>query len=592
MKASAKAPYLAVQRRRRARALLSSGLPPVFQDAEALWDTRYKSCDSSSTAPLIDLMRNSHDLHLGSLRSAYIGNSQLNLPGTTGNYGEVTGFTRPLQPGDTMIEVEIRTPFSQGQATNQTLCGQWGAVGNRSFLFYIDSLERPAFIGSTDGTATFGGDAGTLLPNGFVGWLAVTRVQATGEVEWFTRPLGGTYTKFGSTLTSNTGALYDSSDYFGVGQVSGQVGNYLGAIGCVILRDGINGTIVLDANFGKPDYTQSFPIPQGGVVTIKEGGVDNNNPIWLPYCGESHLWLPGTAGNGLTISGLQASTLYNYTILYTDSTTASGSGTADAGGNLTLGDTDPNFATKSVFQVVESGSAIFDFDARRKGGWAENDLSKYLTEQGQTVTINRSTSGYKSVVVYDRGVYALATDDYMEADDADALDIGTGESYTAVAAHRMYETIANSAIIIAKRGGYAVTDVGWQLQVRDTPRIQAQIADGTTAPAAGATSVPGNLQSALLVRDAAGPNLTVYADDQFETVPDGTGNLSNALSLRVGRLSGTGGGYLDMEFVGGAVFRRVLTDEEITQVVDWFKQVVSSSNPSSGFTGGFSEGFG
>jgi hypothetical protein len=219
--------------------------------------------------------------------------------------------------------------------------------------------------------------------------------------------------------------MYNSPNQMLFGTVGTGSASLDGQIHSVIVRSGVGGTEVLNVQFGKPAYTTEFDLTTGGQFELFESSVDTSDPVWLPYDSAGYLYFPGTASNTITVPGLSATTLYNYTITYDDGTTQAGSDTTDGSGNLVMGGTDANFSTKYVKSVVEDGSTAFDVDFTVISAY--NALRTTITEQAAaaTVTIGRSATGYKCTAITDRGAYLFATNDYLSADDDDGLDFPT-----------------------------------------------------------------------------------------------------------------------------------------------------------------------
>jgi hypothetical protein len=198
---------------------------------------------------------------------------------------------------------------------------------------------------------------------------------------------------------------------------------------------------------------------------------------------------------------------------------------------------------------------------------------------GQTVTINRGTSGRKSVAVVSP-VWLFGTDDYMEVADNALLDFGATDSFTLVAIHRPWATQGTNDTLIAKKANTTNTTQGYSLSGGSTTALQgqAQIGDGT----AGITAVSGSRTSGQLtitaaVRNVAADNLTVYLNGTPGTsiTDTTTGSLSNAEVLRIARLSNAGTEYADIELIGVALFRRALTATEITQITAYYQSRLS-----------------
>ena len=165
-----------------------------------------------------------------------------------------------------------------------------------------------------------------------------------------------------------------------------------------------------------------------------------------------------------------------------------------------------------------------------------------------------------------RPVLLFGTDDYLEVADSDLLDFGAGESATFLAVVRHWNVATTNTAILDKRDGGTT---GWDLQFRTGSTTRALVnSGGTSANSSTAiTSGPLLTLTGIVNRTAqtvAALNGTTSGSTSSTT---SVGTLSNALPLRIGRLSGAGSQYSDMELVAVAVFRRVLSTNEIATVV-------------------------
>jgi hypothetical protein len=196
--------------------------------------------------------------------------------------------------------------------------------------------------------------------------------------------------------------------------------------------------------------------------------------------------------------------------------------------------------------------------------------TSFTATTGQTVTINRSTSGRKAVAVVQPTIL-FGTDDYMEVADNALLNFGADDSFTVMAAGRYWNTQGTNDTLVAKKANTTNTTLGWSLTNGSSTALngQTQIGDGTLGlTATSASRTVGAVATTTMVRDVTTDQVTVYTDTTAGTpVTDTTtGTLANAEVVRIGRLSGAGTEYADMEFFGAAVWRRALTAGEIATV--------------------------
>ncbi len=186
-----------------------------------------------------------------------------------------------------------------------------------------------------------------------------------------------------------------------------------------------------------------------------------------------------------------------------------------------------------------------------------------------TVTINRSTSGRKAVAVV-RPVWLLGTDDFFEVADNDLLDFTNTQDLSAVAIVRAWGTTADDTLI-AKKAGTTSASAGWMLDMGTSSVTQARISDGTTqhAPTAG-TRTAGALS--LLAAVKSGSTITSYLGSTAGTpvTITATGTYANSEVMRIGRLSGAGTNYADMELIAALVFRRALSATELSAIATYY----------------------
>lgn len=238
-----------------------------------------------------------------------------------------------------------------------------------------------------------------------------------------------------------------------------------------------------------------------------------------------------------------------------------GGGTSNARGKFfraqVLNGIDGTVAFDADFSIVDNGNA-----------------TSFFALTGQTVTINSGTSGMKSTVVTNP-LWLLGTDDYFEVSDSSYIDFTGTESFTLIAVMRSLATAGTNDAIIAKKADTTNTTAGWSLTNGASTALAPafQVGDG----AAGATAVGGSRSNGALtvlgaVRNVATDDLTVYVNGTAGTpVTDATTTTSaNAEVLRIGRLSGAGTEYSDMQLMAAAVFRRALTSTEITTITNYY----------------------
>jgi hypothetical protein len=196
-----------------------------------------------------------------------------------------------------------------------------------------------------------------------------------------------------------------------------------------------------------------------------------------------------------------------------------------------------------------------------------------FTEQSSnaaTVTINRATSGRKSVAVVGGSVWLFGTDDYMQIADNALVDFSDTQSFTVLAITRLHTTIVVNTRLVDKMDSSALN--GWGLFLDATPRAQATM-NGTSylaTPTSGTITL-GSMNILGMQRDASAPNLrgllnTTLGTASTVTRPD----VSNAQTVRIGIDRG-GSNALAGEVAAVAIFRRVLTAAELSAIVSYYQ---------------------
>lgn len=203
------------------------------------------------------------------------------------------------------------------------------------------------------------------------------------------------------------------------------------------------------------------------------------------------------------------------------------------------------------------GVVVAYFDSTQASQTSQTDA------MGNVWTIHRSTTGRKTVIV-DRHLFLLGTDDYFETPDHADLDFGIADSFTAIIAYRRTGTAAGT--LFGKKLGIADNSIGYALY--DDGNVALRIADGTLETVAFGARAETSVVVAAGRRDVAADRVQAVKNGvQLQSTADATTTtLENANVFRIGRLSGASGNFLDGEFIGAAVFRRVLTNAEINEV--------------------------
>lgn len=187
-----------------------------------------------------------------------------------------------------------------------------------------------------------------------------------------------------------------------------------------------------------------------------------------------------------------------------------------------------------------------------------------------TVTVNRATSGRKTVLVIRQPVWLFGTDDFMSVPDNDQVDFTDTQSFTVLAVARVFGTVVVNTRLIDKMDGSALN--GWGLFLDATPRAQATM-NGTSylATPTSATVTLGAMNVLGMQRDASVPNLRALLNTSLGTASTVTRpNVSNSQTVRIGIDRG-GTNALAGELAAVAIFRRTLTAAELQQIVTYYQ---------------------
>jgi hypothetical protein len=242
------------------------------------------------------------------------------------------------------------------------------------------------------------------------------------------------------------------------------------------------------------------------------------------------------------------------------------------GGNSATGSEPYSGKTFGVWAATTiDGSAAVDIDFTRLSTGAE---TSFTATTGQTVTINRSTSGRKAAVVV-RPTILLGTDDYFEVPDNALLNFGASDSFTVVALYRTWSTTINNAALVAKVDD-TTPNPGWRLYQGVTGAnvgTKFLISDTVAFPNinGGFTTPPGTMYLAAGVRNVTADTITTYMNGTTGSLTDTTtGSLLNTYAMRIGRNANAATSYNDMEFFAAFVVPKALTAAEIAALRTYY----------------------
>lgn len=305
-----------------------------------------------------------------------------------------------------------------------------------------------------------------------------------------------------------------------------------------------------------------------------------NDPLSLGQ-GEplAYVYFPGSSGNSLTIT-LAISTAYFYTITYSDGTTDTDTQTSDGSGVLTFGGTDAKFAGLKVRRILittdaDHNTTVADVLAYDIRYW-NNTRTSLTAVQGQTVTVNRTTTSARIVDCVDAPGLMLGTDDYLEvASHANLEPTGT-LGFTAVVVLHGYASATQ--MLLGKKDTAADTTAGWSLRTNGAGNAIASVADGSTIVSTGTGSFKTGRDFAVVWRltpqmvlgrsisaiDAVDPPVFATADASALT----RASFANNVPFRIGAIgNATPAVFASIVFRAGAIWQRALSDVELQRAL-------------------------
>ena len=293
----------------------------------------------------------------------------------------------------------------------------------------------------------------------------------------------------------------------------------------------------------------------GSSLTI--GAADTNDPLLLPWTGETYVYLPGSASNTIACTAPVGTASF--------AAYPTGGGAATTGAAVAGAFTLQTTGSWTRVDILDAGpTVIASFVA------ANSTSTGYTDAFAVAWTINRSTAGRKSVAVT-RPVWLFGTDDYMEVADNALLNMDASQSFTVLVVSRMW-TAFTFQVLASKKDDNSVI-AGYALRQSSISRAEMLIADGTTgiSNAVGVTTTSGALSTVAAIRDVGADNQTTYSNATASTPTADTTNgiLTNTTPFRVGRY-GVSGLNADMELLAVAVFRRALTATEIASINTYY----------------------
>ena len=230
-----------------------------------------------------------------------------------------------------------------------------------------------------------------------------------------------------------------------------------------------------------------------------------------------------------------------------------------------------SFAGAEVKNAI-GGTRVFDFVAATS--ITSGAATSFVATSGQTITVNRSATGRKTVLVT-RPIWLHGTDDYLEIPDNPLLDFAAGESFTVIAVARVWATSVTNGVLVSKVNLGLLPTPGWQLYTEGSAISKFLVGDATNFSfVAGSTSGLQNLTTLIGIRNVAADTVGAAANNVTPTTANEatSGTIANSDPVRVG--TGVGGNSpIDAEIVAVIVLRRAATTAEIAAIVSYYGTV-------------------
>lgn len=236
----------------------------------------------------------------------------LYLPGNnSGNYVS-TPDAAPLQvTGD--IDIRVWAAADAWASGTRMLISKRTAGTASTISYSLEMLGSGLleFSFSNGTTAVFrASSVAPTVANGSDIWLRATRVAASGLITFYTSPDGTNWTQLGTTFTQATGAIRAGTEAVEVGSMNSGTNTFLGKLYRAQIRNGINGTVVFDADLtAKPVGADTFveSSSNGATVTI-------NGP--LARNGDGRLTVnSSSAGTAATLSSASGRCQSDYLVV-------------------------------------------------------------------------------------------------------------------------------------------------------------------------------------------------------------------------------------------------------------------------------------
>jgi hypothetical protein len=320
-------------------------------------------------------------------------------------------------------------------------------------------------------------------------------------------------------------------------------------------------TFFVDAANAKTGDAYAYNKGTGGFAldarygwSLAIGASDTNDPLLLPWTGETYVYLPGSASNTIACTAPVGTASF--------AAYPTGGGAATTGAAVAGAFTLQTTGSWIRLDILDAGAAVIASFV------AANSTSTGYTDAFAVVwTINRSTSGRKTVAVT-RPVWLFGTDDYMVVPDNALINFNGTDDYTILVVARTWDTQTNFVKFIQKQLPLSPTgNKGWDVRVSTWPATSSSVGDGSGVAnfnqfSGGINATSGAVMSVGGKR--SGTSFNGFLNNTLSATQTNSYDTTAAVAVQIGA------GAIDMELLAVAVFRRALSATEIAAINTYY----------------------
>ena len=191
-----------------------------------------------------------------------VGDGHLYLSGVSGNYASVPNETALNILGD----IELQWFGEHTSGVQETLIAKWG-TGSNNYILRTKTNDRLQFYRTSQYVES------TAAPSSDAVGFKVTHRVSDDRVQFFETTDGNSWSQVGADKTIPAQTPSSGTSIVEVGSLGGGTQNPLsGLVNRVIIKDGIDGTSVLDIDFSDGAHkASSFTCASGQTVTVNKG---------------------------------------------------------------------------------------------------------------------------------------------------------------------------------------------------------------------------------------------------------------------------------------------------------------------------------